>query len=203
MFLSIKKWSLCKGNDDISIDFISPLARRGLNEISRLAILAFYKLGINYNIPLVCSSQFGCWKQILKLAEQFYKEGEFSPIGFSRVPHNTFAGIIFLLTKNQSPYTAIAAGNRTFEMGLVEAIIQKNNEITYINAEESTPHILKQSIKIDGYAFSMLLSKGEGNYEFKWTQQKNISPKNAHDFVVFLNKKNDTFITSNFTIIRR
>lgn len=201
MFLSIRKWCVCK-EKDISLNFIPPSAKRGLNEISKLALSSLNELDIAYSLPMVCSSQFGSWQQILKLAEQFYKEGEFSPAGFSRVPHNTFAGIVSLLTKNKLPYTAIAAGDRTFEMGLVEAITQKNLETIYINAEESTPAVLQKSIKIDGYAFSMLISKNDGEYEFRWTNEKN-SPKGVSDFVMFLDEKHNTFTTSNFVITRR
>ncbi|MDR1983036.1 MAG: beta-ketoacyl synthase chain length factor, partial [Holosporaceae bacterium] len=179
MFISIKKWNICERNDVI-LDFIPPLAKRGLNEICRIALSSFYQLRASRNASMVCASQFGSWQQIIKLAERFYLEQEFSPAAFSKIPHNTFAGIISILNKNTLPYTAIAAGDKTFEMGLVETMIQEDEEIIYTYAEESTPEILQNFINVKPSAFSMLISKNQGDYNFLFTHNRNVKVKTVY-----------------------
>ncbi|MDR0677949.1 MAG: beta-ketoacyl synthase chain length factor [Holosporaceae bacterium] len=199
--ISIPKWNFCAKNN-IALDFISPLAKRGLNEICQISLSSFHRLHLDHNRPLVCASQFGCWQQILKLAERFYMEREFSPAAFSKIPHNTFAGMISIINKNTLPYTAIAAGNKTFEMGLIEAITQKHEEVVYIYAEESTPETLLNFADVKPCALSMLISKNQGDYKFLFVRNRNAGVKTIHDFLEFLNGKSRSFSTSNFSMTR-
>lgn len=200
MLVSFEKWNVCE-TKDIDVSFMPPLSKKGLDEICKLALSSFHKLNIDYDIPLVCASQFGSWKQIVKLGKQLFQAQEISPIAFSRIPHHTFAATISITNKIMLPYTAIAAGNRTFEMGLLEAFTQKNDKIVYIYAEESPPEIFQKFIDIQPIAVSLLISKQKGNYKFSPKYNAATQPKTVFDFLSFFNKKNETFITSNFTIM--
>jgi hypothetical protein len=202
MLISVEKWNICKS--PVPVPDMPPMIKRGLNEICKLAISSFHLLGVDHDVPSVCASRFGCWQYILKLAEQFYKEGEFSPAVFSKTPLNTFAAMISIMYKNTLPYTTVSAGDKTFEMGLIEAVTQKSEETVCIYAEESSPEILKQftNTETESVAFSMLISKNRGDCEISFVPQKNVAPKTVYDFVKFLEKEDESFVTSNFTITR-
>jgi hypothetical protein len=203
MLILIKKWNVCT-KDDIFIDFVPPLIKRGLSEICKLALSSVYQLNMSYNVPSVYASQYGSWQQIAKLAEQFYKHQEFSPSGFSKTPHNAFAGILSIFYKNTLPYTVISAGNKTFEMGLVESITQQSEEIIYTYADESTPEVLHDHVSINPVSFSMLISQNSnGNYEIVFSNNGDVPTKTVYDFIEFLNGGEESFITSNFTITPR
>ena len=72
-------------------------------------------------IPVVFASRWGEIGTTVKLMQQMHGEGEMSPAGFSNSVHNAAPGHLSLLTKNRAPYTAIAAGPDSYEMGLLEA----------------------------------------------------------------------------------
>ena len=66
-----------------------------------------------------------------------------SPAAFSSSVHNAAPGAWSLFTKNTVAYTAIAARERTYEMGLMEAKAQLSagisDAVLFVYAEESTP----------------------------------------------------------------
>lgn len=94
-------------------------------------------------VPVVFASRWGEIGTTLKLMRQFHAEAEMSPAAFSSSVHNAAPGAWSLFTANKAPYTAIAARERTYEMGLLEAESQLAAEgvdaVLFVYAEESTP----------------------------------------------------------------
>ena len=69
---------------------------------------------------------------------QMHDAGEMSPAGFSNSVHNAAPGHLSRLTGNKAPYTAIAAGSDTYDMGLLEASTYPG-KVLFVYAEEDTP----------------------------------------------------------------
>lgn len=65
-----------------------------------------------------------------------------SPAGFSNSVHNATPGHWSLLTKNTAPYTAIAAGPDSYDMGLLEASTYPG-KVLFVYAEEATPEFYR------------------------------------------------------------
>lgn len=78
-------------------------------------------LAAQVGIPSVYASCFGEMETTLKLLDQMDDEPRLSPIRFQASVHNTASGLISLETKNRAFSTAVAAGNGTFAMALLEA----------------------------------------------------------------------------------
>ena len=87
-----------------------------------------------------------------------------SPAGFSSSVHNAAPGAWSLFTKNRAPYTAIAARDRSYEMGLVEAEAQLAAGapyVLYVYAEEATPEYYLPAFgeTVTAQAVAMLLKR--------------------------------------------
>ena len=91
-------------------------------------------------IPVVFASRWGEIGTTIKLMRQMFEELEMSPAGFSASVHNAAPGALSLMTKNHAPYTAIAAGPDSYEMGLLEAKMTPG-KVLFVYAEESTPEM--------------------------------------------------------------
>ena len=119
-------------------------------------------------VPVVFASRWGEIGTTLKLMRQMHAEGEMSPALFSSSVHNAAPGAWSLFTKNTAPYTAIAARERTYDMGLLEAEAQlaagPYGNVLYVYAEESTP-VYYEPVHpgmVHAQATALLLSSGEG-----------------------------------------
>lgn len=97
-------------------------------------------------IPIVFASRWGEIGTTLKLMRQMHEEGEMSPAGFSNSVHNAAPGHLSLFLKNKAPYTAVAAGPDSYEMGLLEAKTTPG-KVLFIYAEEETPEFYRGEFK--------------------------------------------------------
>ena len=146
------------------VSFVPPLARRRLTEVERAAISVAWRVKPDGEVPVVFASRWGEIGTTFKLMRQMHDEGEMSPAGFSSSVHNAAPGAWSLFTKNRAPYTAIAARDRSYEMGLVEAEAQLAAGapyVLYIYAEESTPEYYLPAFgeTVTAQAVAMLLKR--------------------------------------------
>ena len=142
--LSKVEWNeAVDGKCDVS--FISPMERRRLTALEKAAISVAWKaqeaVGGAPDV-VVFASRWGEIGTTLKLMRQMFEEGEMSPAGFSNSVHNAAPGHFSLLTKNHAPYTAIAAAETTYEMGLLEASTYPGR-VLFVYAEEATPELYR------------------------------------------------------------
>ena len=146
------EWRASESDPKPDVSFVPPMERRRLTGVERAALsVAFraleqYKQSLppdqvteeNLQIPVVFASRWGEIGTTIKLMQQMHAEGEMSPAGFSNSVHNATPGHFSLITKNKAPYTAIAAGPDSYEMGLLEASTYPG-KVLFVYAEESTP----------------------------------------------------------------
>lgn len=89
--------------------------------------------------------------------------GQISPARFKNSVHNTAAGLISIVTKNRSASTAIAAGDDTFAMCLLEGILLLN-QYPYVMVavgEENLPTPLSQTYAVEAAAAAILIARDE------------------------------------------
>lgn len=150
--LAKAEWKATAENPRPDVSFVPAMERRRLTGVERAALSVGWKVlqesvqsGIiaeNEPLPLVFASRWGEIGTTIKLMQQMHAEGEMSPAGFSNSVHNAAPGHFSLFTKNKAPYTAIAAGPDSKEMGLLEASTYPG-KVLFIYAEEETPEFYK------------------------------------------------------------
>ena len=126
------------------VSFVPPMERRRLTQLEKAALsVAWRTAGGKIDCPVVFASRWGEIGTTLKLIRQMHDEGEMSPAGFSKSGHNAAPGHLSVLAKNTAPYTAIAAGPQTYEMGLLEALSRGPGRVLFVYAEETTPSLYR------------------------------------------------------------
>ncbi|MBT0963226.1 beta-ketoacyl synthase chain length factor [Denitromonas iodatirespirans] len=104
------------------VTFIDPMLRRRLGPVSRMALnVARRCLGDDRGIPMIFASRHGELARTLTLLEGMAAGDEVSPATFSLSVHNAAAGVLSIAHQDTAPATAIAAGEETLGMALVEA----------------------------------------------------------------------------------
>ena len=144
------------------VSFVPPMERRRLTQLEKAALSVAWKAsGGKIDCPVVFASRWGEIGTTLKLMRQMHDEGEMSPAGFSNSVHNAAPGHLSLLAKDKAPYTAIAAGPDTYDMGLLEASTYPGR-VLFVYAEESTPEMYRPHFPDPrpAYAVALLLENG-------------------------------------------
>ena len=174
------EWAATAAEPRPSVSFMPMLERRRLSPLERAALHVAWRLfhpdGAEGAVPLpsieavpvVFASRWGEIGTTLKLMRQMHGEGEMSPAGFAASVHNAAPGAWSIFTKNKMSYTAIAARERTYEMGLLEAEAQlmagSSPCVLYVYAEEAPPEYYLPEFGecVAAHATAQLLTSAEG-----------------------------------------
>ena len=141
--LAKAEWTESPESPKPEVSFIPPMERRRLTPLEKAALSVAWKVYPHgEQIPVVFASRWGEIGTTLKLMKQMHDEGEMSPAGFSNSVHNAAPGHLSLLTGNKAPYTAIAAGPESYDMGLLEASTYPG-KVLFVYAEETTPEMYR------------------------------------------------------------
>ncbi|MFT5703075.1 MAG: hypothetical protein ACI9TO_000436 [Rickettsiales bacterium] len=182
------------------VDFLPPLHRRRLSQLTKMSLRAAYDCAYNYqNYESVFASRYGELAQTVKLLQSILSKEELSPAGFSLSVHNTSAGLYSLTQKNNAPYTAIAASELTFEAALIESVgrLQNVQYVLLVVGEEDVPEL---SGETPPFAVAFLLEKGQ-DFIIKPSNQENIQSENLSlDFLKWFLRNERTFQTNLYQI---
>ena len=141
--LAKAEWTESPESPKPDVSFIPPMERRRLTPLEKAALSVAWKVYPHgEQVPVVFASRWGEIGTTLKLMKQMHDEGEMSPAGFSNSVHNAAPGHLSLLTGNKAPYTAIAAGPESYDMGLLEASTYPG-KVLFVYAEETTPEMYR------------------------------------------------------------
>ena len=148
LYFRIKKISYSTG-ENIDLSAIPMLMRRKLSPIGKIAISTMLDCyGENSDdIKLVYASRYGELERVVKLIKQEHEENEISPTGFSFSVHNSTVGLFSLLKNIHSSYNSITAGENSFSLGFLDAVM--NKEKTLFCYAESVDKYESVSILID------------------------------------------------------
>ncbi len=161
-FESFAVWTPSAESPRPDVSFVPPLDRRRLTALERAALSVAWRVRPEGEAPVVFASRWGEIGVTERLIRQFHDEGEMSPAGFSASVHNAAPGAFSLITRSRAAYTAVAARERSVEMGLLEAMAMLS-EVLYVYAEESTPELYRGSTDDDqeGCAVAVRISAAE------------------------------------------
>lgn len=111
------------GDEDAAATALPPRARGRASPLTRIFAELFGRtLGTEpLSCPLFFGSAYGEMSTTIVLLDQMIQEPTLSPAKFQASVHNTAAGLLSIATGNQSSTTAIAAGDDTVAMTLLDA----------------------------------------------------------------------------------
>ena len=120
----------------VDVSFAPPPLRRRLSPLQRIFFSLANGLGPGANETIVFASRDGEDTLTRRIVADYADGGSVSPQRFSTSVYNAAPGLWSILTKNRSPYTAVAAGEETIECGLLEALLA-DKPATFVYAEET------------------------------------------------------------------
>ncbi len=186
------------------VSFIPPLLRRRMNTIEKIAVSLAVKVAPESgDYHIVFASRFGEWEQTIKLIRQFYEDKEMSPAGFSNSVHNAAMGHLSLLTHNKNSYTSIAAGEKTLENALLDAMLTKK-PVLFVYAEERNPNEYKSALKkpVVSHGCAIFIdNSGKNEFELK-SNNVNMPTLSFEKFQNFL-ETGKTIETTNWKLSKK
>lgn len=146
---------------DLDISFVPAMLRRRMSRLSRLMLAISHGMGDQgVGQPCVFASQHGELKRTTSLLRGIATGELMSPTAFSLSVHNSSIGLRSLVYGDRSAGTAIAAGEQTLAMGLIEALGQLSagaTSVLMVYADEELPEEYRESVQQDWAAYALAL----------------------------------------------
>ncbi len=137
--------------ETVNLSLIPAMKRRRMNAQCKMAIstaLDCLNQSESQSPQCVFASQHGELGRSTKIIKSMIETGEISPTDFSMSVHNTALGLLSIQSANQQPGTSIAAGDDTFGLGFLEALLQlqanPEKPVLYVYFDEPLPEVLAQ-----------------------------------------------------------
>jgi hypothetical protein len=144
-----------------SVDFVAPLLRRRLSELSRMALWAAYQCAAGqHDLPTVFASPHGEIHRTTKLLDELAAGEPLSPNGFSLSVHNTASGLYAIASGNRAPATAVAAGLDTLALAVIDAVGQLARgaaAVMVVMADEPLPAFYQRWAEAGACRFALAL----------------------------------------------
>ncbi|WP_051908668.1 beta-ketoacyl synthase chain length factor [Candidatus Odyssella acanthamoebae] len=143
---------------------IPPLVRRRLTTLGQMAFRGFYSTKERANgqdLPWVVSSRHGDYQRTQNLLTELSTQEPISPTNFSLSVHNAIAGQFAIATGNKQPQTVLAAGPKSFELGLLEAFClqqELGQPVGYIYYDQALPQPYEPELSTDKICIAMILT---------------------------------------------
>ncbi len=139
-------------------------------------------------VPLVFASRRGEWTREIALLFDYARDNEVSQGGFSLSVHNAAASLFSISCGNKEPYTAIAAGETTFEAALLEATMQLARSdcgrALLVVGDERAPQEFR-SVSTDPQVHALMLARGR-DFSLSCENGNTGAALSAYDFFRFV-----------------
>jgi hypothetical protein len=132
------------------LDFVPAMQRRRLSPFAKISLYVANKTlehdGKTQNLlPIVFSSRHGDIHKTSILLENLAQQEMLSPTAFALSVHNAVPSLYSILTENKAAINAIAAGQDSFFMAIVDAYVRLASgicdEVLFIHADQNLPEI--------------------------------------------------------------
>lgn len=118
------------------VGFVPAIQRRRLSPLQKLYFALAERLEGAKTLPAVFASRDGEDTLTRRIVDDFQSDGSVSPNRFSSSVYNAAPGLWSVFAANRSPYTAVAGGEDTVEVGLMEALLPGGGAF-FVYAEET------------------------------------------------------------------
>ncbi len=158
-------------SEGLNLDFVPASQRRRCSSFSKVTLAVAHAavrgIAEGAPFPTVFASAHGESDITANLLRELAEALPLSPMGFSLSVHNAASGLYSIATGNRGPATALAAGDRTFLMGLCDALLtlhQENVErVLYVCSDERVAEVFlpAESVQPSPYALALMLGKAD------------------------------------------
>ena len=112
------------GNMKVETKAIPPMIKRRCSQLSKMCLEVAAQASKDQAVDYaVFCSQHGELDHSISLLQSICQEELLSPMSFVQSVHNTSSGLYTIIHKMQQNCTSIAAGDSTFLMGMLDAIV--------------------------------------------------------------------------------
>jgi len=125
MEIYINRWSFWepKETDFPELPFAPSLFKRRLSQLSRMVLHTVHEVARGRNdVKITLSSVYGETGLQYSISKEIIEKGSVSPAKFGLSVFNAPVALSTMLEKNSAGYTAICAGEHSFEEGLRDAV---------------------------------------------------------------------------------
>ncbi len=155
----------------LNLDFVPATLRRRCSAFSKVTLAVAHAAAQSVEehgpFPTVFASAHGESDITAALLRELGEELPLSPMGFSLSVHNAASGLYSIATGNRGPATALAAGDRTFLMGLCDAFLTlcqgSEERVLYVCSDERVADIFlpAQNVQPQPYAVALMLGRAD------------------------------------------
>ncbi|KXI29331.1 beta-ketoacyl synthase chain length factor [Paraglaciecola hydrolytica] len=134
---------------------IPAMQRRRLSPFAKIALHCAIEASgsAQSDIPVVFSSRHGDLHRTTGLIEDIAQGKDLSPTQFGLSVHNAAVGLFSIFSGNQAPISAIAAGQSSFMVGLIDSVAKlkanKLPRILYVYCDLVVPECYSQYVEHD------------------------------------------------------
>jgi hypothetical protein len=162
---------LADGSGGADLTFLAARQRRGLSECARFMVTAATAALEDAHIadidfPIVSGSSLGEIQTAAALCEARLRgDGRTSPARFRNSVHNTVTGLISIACGNHAACTAVAAGQATVAVTILEAQLQLwqgASRVLVVVGDESVPQVFDSACAYPPVAGALLLAPAAG-----------------------------------------
>lgn len=145
---------------------IPMMTARRMSPASRLAVEISLDIMDRHCVDMaIFTSRHGELERTYKILQNLAEESDISPTDFSTSVHNTAAGWVTIAGKKIIPVTSLAAGEDSFQQGLLEAIATLNTgaqRVLFVDFDGAIPSVYAKDRQalLAPYAVALLLAKG-------------------------------------------
>lgn len=160
-------------SEGLNLDFVPASQRRRCSVFSKVTLAVAHAavrgIAEGAPFPTVFASAHGESDITAALLRELAEALPLSPMGFSLSVHNAASGLYSIATGNRGPATALAAGDRTFLMGLCDALLTLHQEsverVLYVCSDERVAEIFlpEGSEQPSPYALALMLGRADEN----------------------------------------
>ena len=189
------------------LSVIPAMQRRRLSPFAKVALHCAMEASgeLQANIPFVFSSRHGDLHRTTGLIENIAQASDLSPTQFGLSVHNAAAGLFSIFSGNRAPLSAIAAGEHSFMMGLVDCIAKlhanKLSHILYVYCDLVVPECYRPYVADDSaIGIGLLLEAGDGQTSLSLScgdtsAQASQGKNQAFDFMHFMHSGQNSWST--------
>ncbi len=130
--------------ESFDLGWVPAIQRRRLSPFARMTLHTAKRVTENYPAALPCifASRHGDLHKTAELLDGVAHEEELSPTGFGLSVHNAAAGLFSIFTKNTRAFSAVAAGEWSFPMALIDGyarLMQGEDRVMVVHSDQALP----------------------------------------------------------------
>lgn len=156
------------GNMKVETKAIPPMIKRRCSQLSKMCLEVAAQASQNQSVDYaVFCSQHGELDHSISLLQSICQQALLSPMAFVQSVHNTASGLYTIINKMQQNCTAIAAGDSTFLMGVLDAVVwlqsHPDDQVLLVMGDNYIPEAF-QSLRVKNnhqYAVAFLLKSAK------------------------------------------